>query len=336
MPRQRKRSRFLLIAMILVCTMVQEACASEILYSAIVTRNFPRSYTNVYTAMDTDSEIIATYHAGRELKITAVYPYWVEIALDDGRTGYVIRQRVDYVTPVDRKNTPPYGVEVNRYYAVVNNDIRIHEEKSRDSSVLTTLTRGARFSFIGFEDGWAKLIFKRQYGYVHSDDLENVFRVNESAEQVTDFNEPIAVYTSFYDDNPSRIHNLARCCTRLNRVMQYREVLNFNQSVGPFNKTNGYMEAPILIDGETKRGYGGGSCQVSSTLYNVALQLPGITIVERNPHGASGAKYLPHGMDASSGDLNFIIRNDFRFPVRIEGSVHDFALFIAIYRVQEN
>jgi vancomycin resistance protein YoaR len=68
----------------------------------------------------------------------------------------------------------------------------------------------------------------------------------------------------------------------------------------------------------------------------VALQLPGITIVERNPHGASGAKYLPHGMDASSGDLNFIIRNDFRFPVRIEGSVHDFALFIAIYRVQEN
>ncbi|MBR4499226.1 MAG: VanW family protein, partial [Paludibacteraceae bacterium] len=38
----------------------------------------------------------------------------------------------------------------------------------------------------------------------------------------------------------------------------------------------------------TTTGYGGGSCQVSSTLYNTVLQLPGITVTERHPHGSNG------------------------------------------------
>ena len=118
----------------------------------------------------------------------------------------------------------------------------------------------------------------------------------------------------------------------MNRVMVPGETLNFNGSVGPFTRGNGFMEAPVLIDGETKMGYGGGSCQVSSTLYNTVLQLQGVTILERHAHGASGAAYLPHGMDASSGALNFRIENDFGFPIRIEGSCHDLALTILIYR----
>ena len=93
-----------------------------------------------------------------------------------------------------------------------------------------------------------------------------------------------------------------------------------------------FGEFDVLIDGETKMGYGGGSCQVSSTLYNTVLQLQGITILERHAHGASGAAYLPHGMDASSGALNFRMANDFGFPIRIEGSCHDLALTILIYR----
>ena len=91
-------------------------------------------------------------------------------------------------------------------------------------------------------------------------------------------------------------------------------------------------EVAELVDGVTKMGYGGGSCQISSTLYNTVLQLPGITIVERHPHGASGAAYLPHGVDASSGDLNFKMRNSYSFPIRIEASCHDLCLFMAIYR----
>ena len=99
-----------------------------------------------------------------------------------------------------------------------------------------------------------------------------------------------------------------------------------------------YKQAPVLINGVAKPGYGGGTCQVSSTLYNALLQLPGIEILQRRPHGPGGAKYLPHGVDAAVGNenLNLRFRNDYDFPIRVEGhSSGDGALLMVIYRVDE-
>jgi vancomycin resistance protein YoaR len=89
-----------------------------------------------------------------------------------------------------------------------------------------------------------------------------------------------------------------------------------------------------LLDGGVSLGYGGGTCQVSSTFYNAVLQLPGITVLYRRPHGPAGAKYLPHGVDAAVGNdyLNLVIRNDYDFPVRVEASSQDGALFMCIFR----
>ena len=145
---------------------------------------------------------------------------------------------------------------------------------------------------------------------------------------------PISVFTSFYSDNPDRIVNLGVCCKFISKVLQPGETMNFNNEVSPFSAANGYKLAPVLKDGETKMGYGGGSCQVSSTLWDTLMQLPGITVLRRNPHGANAASYLPHGMDAASGTntQNFIFRNDFDFPIRIDASTHDLALFVAIYK----
>jgi vancomycin resistance protein YoaR len=120
----------------------------------------------------------------------------------------------------------------------------------------------------------------------------------------------------------------------ISKVLQPGESMNFNNVVSPFSAANGYKLAPVLKDGETKMGYGGGSCQVSSTLWDSLMQLPGITVLRRNPHGANAASYLPHGMDAASGTdtQNFIFRNDYDFPIRIDASTHDLALFVAIYK----
>ena len=327
----------MLLAMFLTLGCLLPAFGDELkpaIYNGIITYNYESSYTNLYAQMDTESEVLTQYYAGRSLKITAVYPNWVEILFRDGY-AYILRHRVDRVTPIDERTTPPYGVWVNGFYTVADRDICIYSEKSESSELLSVITKGGKLSFIGMEDGWGVVVYKRQYGYVNTNDLANLYRVSANAETEDDPTVPIAVYTSFYSDNVTRINNLAVCCRRMNRVMKHGESLNFNESVGPFKAANGYMPAPVLIDGVQKPGYGGGSCQVSSTLYNAVLQLPGITVLERHPHGNSGAAYLPHGTDASSGDLNFRIRNDYDFPIRIEGSVHDLALFIAIYRVTE-
>jgi len=64
----------------------------------------------------------------------------------------------------------------------------------------------------------------------------------------------------------------------------------------------------------------------------VILQLNGVTVLRRAPHGANGIKYLPHGVDASSGMLNLVFRNDYSFPISITAHVQDGSLFVAIYK----
>lgn len=310
-----------------------------VIYHGEITRRYKNSDTKVYPKMDKNSTHIKILKYGAPLEITAVYPAWVEIKVGS-RVGYVLRNRVD-IEPdgaVDRVHTPPYPVIEHFYYTYIDRDVEVKADKNASSDTLSVLTSGARVAFIGVEDGWAKLVFKRQYGYVDTRYLTELYPVASDPETAgTD--EPIAVFTSFFKDtddeaNINRINNLGVACGYISKTMASGESMNFNSTVGPFGAAKGYKSAPVLKDGETKLSYGGGSCQVSSTLWDTLMQLPGITVTMRKPHGNSGASYLPHGMDASSGadNLNLKFRNDYSFPIRIDASIHDYALFIAIYK----
>ena len=145
----------------------------------------------------------------------------------------------------------------------------------------------------------------RTYGYIPLETLTELIPVSPTDTPLDD-DTPIAAYTSYYDMaqndvNKSRIVNIRVACERLTRVMQPGEELDFNDDVGPYRKSLGYQPAWVLMDGTSVLGYGGGTCQVSSTLYNALLQLPKVEILQRRPHGPSGAKYLPHGVDAAGG-----------------------------------
>lgn len=315
---------------------VSAVAEDETLYRGIITRRYANSTTSIYQEMDKESKVVKYLNPGTKIEITAIYPGWIQVKYGTKSTGYVLRNRVDVEEAVDPVNTPPYPAVVHPYYAEIDRTIDVKSEKSADSETLTVLTDGARVAFMGVEDGWAKLIYHRQYGYVDTRELRELLPVAGS-EAVADGSTPIAVFTSYYNDNRDRINNLAVACRFISKVMQPGESMNFNDTVGPFNAQNGYLPAPVLVDGETKNNYGGGSCQVSSTLWDTLLQLPGITTLMRKPHGNNGASYLPHGNDASSGtdNLNLIFRNDYDFPIRIDASTHDHALFVAIYKVTQ-
>lgn len=325
---------FLLISVLLVgCLPLKAFAAKEVLYDGIITHRFKESYTKVYTKMDKDSKAIKHLNPGNKIRITELYPGWVEVLLPDGQTGYIIRKRIDVTAPVDPVATPAYPIWPHPYYIEIDRTVEIKSDKSAESETLSVLTDGARIAVLGCEDGWVKLIHKQVYGYINSNDISEMLPV--AADPATaDTKTPLAVFTSYYNTNPNRIHNLGVACGYISRTLQPGEVMNFNDTVSPFSRENGYELAPVLVDGELSEGFGGGSCQVSSTLWDTLMQLSGITVLMRKPHGNSGADYLPHGMDASSGrsDLNLIFRNDFDFPIRIDASCHDLAMFIAVYK----
>lgn len=116
--------------------------------------------------------------------------------------------------------------------------------------------------------------------------------------------------TSFNAPQLERSHNIRLAAGILNNYfIENGEVFSVNAIVGDTTPEKGYKKAPVIMGAELVPGYGGGLCQVSTTLYNAAL-LAGLEIVERHPHGMV-IPYVAPGRDATIAypDKDLKIRN---------------------------
>ncbi len=93
-------------------------------------------------------------------------------------------------------------------------------------------------------------------------------------------------------------------------VLEDGEVLSFNQVTGNRNQEAGYMQAKIISGGTFTLGFGGGVCQVSTTLYNACL-LAGLEILEVHNHSLP-VSYIEPSFDAmvNTGSSDLVIRNN--------------------------
>lgn len=123
--------------------------------------------------------------------------------------------------------------------------------------------------------------------------------------------------TPILDARPSRLHNLEIASRRLTGVqVRPGAVFSFNGLVGADpGPADGYLPAPVIDDnGRKVPDYGGGLCQVSTTIYNAVLaaRLP---VVERHPH-SKPVSYAPKGRDATVyTDKDFRFRNSRKYPL---------------------
>ena len=284
------------------------------------------------------------FRVGSATKVDVLYldPLWA-IVRYKGQIGYVKRHRILDVKAVDSTTTPPYGVQKHQYVAVTADTAEVRISMSEEDYCWAILNPGTTLSIWQFDGEWAVVNYWRTYGYIHISDLTDIRTVSPTDEALND-DTPIAAYTSYYKVNSTetiqnRMHNIDVGIQYMSVVLKPGQEANANSLMGPYSLENGYLEAGALADGTTIKSPGGGTCQVSSTLYNALLQLPGVTITYRRAHGDNGAPYLPMGQDAAVGnsDLNLIFRNDYDFTIRLEGHTnYDGALCWLIYRVFED
>ncbi|MBQ8200545.1 MAG: VanW family protein [Clostridia bacterium] len=275
------------------------------------------------------------------LDILYVDPLWV-IVRHKGNLAYVKRHRITNVEPVDSEAIPPYGVQKHQYVAKTADTAEVRVSMSHEDKCWAILKPGTTLSIWRICGEWAVVNYWRTYGYIHISDLTDLVMVSPT-DQALNSDSPIAAYTSYYkmvntESNANRLVNIDVGITRMSVVLQPGESFDCNKQMGPYKKAVGYLEAGILNDGEADTGIGGGTCQVSSTIYNALLQLPGVKILQRRAHGDNGAPYLPHGVDAAVGnsELNLRFRNDYDFPIRLEGHTnYDGALCWLIYRADD-
>lgn len=331
-------------------TQVPKPPATDTLPQATVTAVMPQEpalYTislwvgcPVSAQMDKASQQLGYIPKGHTVEVLEVHPYWLKVRYQGTLAGYIKRSNTldASVKVLDPVNTPQYSAVLCEWLGWVKGDAPVLTAPQAGAEVLLTLHDGARVALIDITDGWAKVIYHRQYGYIDTRLLSEIQSVNKSHQQGSDA--PIAAYTSFYkittdQSNLNRMINLQVANQRFGLyTLAKGDSLDFNNQIGPYTRRNGYQPANAFVKGEVVQSYGGGTCQISSTLYNVVLQLPSIAIVKRRPHGQAAASYLPHGADAAVGSSiqNFIIQNLYDFPVRIDGTAQDGALTIAIYR----
>ena len=139
----------------------------------------------------------------------------------------------------------------------------------------------------------------------------------------------IGTYTTNYNSAIPRAVNVCLAAQRINgTVLQPGEQFSFSNAVQPRRLENGYVLAPAIGGQE----YGGGICQVSSTLY-AAMCHAMLPASERHPH-SSPVSYLPVGLDAtiSEGhkDLKFV--NPYQEPLLIQASAQEGNLTVTLIR----
>ena len=120
----------------------------------------------------------------------------------------------------------------------------------------------------------------------------------------------LSFYTTKYVEDGARSNNIKLAASKMSGAMLAPgETLSFNDRVGPRSAELGYKEAHVFIGDRIEDDFGGGVCQVSTTLYN-ALFMANLEILQRSCHSMT-VDYVPLGRDAAVayGIVDLVFRN---------------------------
>jgi vancomycin resistance protein YoaR len=125
--------------------------------------------------------------------------------------------------------------------------------------------------------------------------------------------------TNFSSGDRSRSQNLRVAAEKLDGlVLLPGERFSFNDFVGERSAENGFLEAGVYFKGRHEIDFGGGVCQVSTTLCNAILYAD--LKVERRGNHTFLVPYVPIGRDAAVayGELDFVFVNTHETPIAID------------------
>jgi len=169
-------------------------------------------------------------------------------------------------------------------------------------------------------------------------DLTIAMIINETppehtGEQLTGIKDSLGTYTTnFSSSSANRKGNIQNGAGKINGTILYPgEEFSFLEKVNPISGGNGYYLASSYSGGKVVQSYGGGICQVSSTLYQTVLRAE-LSVTERTNHSMT-VSYMPLAGDAtiSNPTLDLKFKNEYDSPVYIEAYADSSQITISIY-----
>ena len=144
--------------------------------------------------------------------------------------------------------------------------------------------------------------------------------------------------SDFKGSPTARMHNIKIAAKIFDSILvKPGEELSFNKILGDVDALNGYQPELVIKSGGVVKEYGGGICQVSTTLFRAAINA-GLPIIERKPHTLPVRYYNPQGFDATiyPGVTDLRFTNDTGNNILIQPQITGTKIAFNIYGTKDN
>jgi len=275
--------------------------------------------------------------------------------------------------PQDKKLSffPKAHALTNQFQA----ELDINQEKIKQyfSGIAKDINKDSRDAKLSFSDGRATVFQQAQKGYnldidANSRDLAKVISqrlntsknssANSNSDKMTlkvEITEPdvsdanidklgikemvSSASTNFYGSPSNRIHNITVGANAFQGVViKPGETLSAIGILGNPSAETGYLPELVIKENKTIPEYGGGLCQVSTTLFRASLNA-GLEILERTNHLYRVSYYEPPvGMDATVyyPQPDLVIKNNTPAHLLIQAHVSGSTIMFEIYGTKDN
>lgn len=139
--------------------------------------------------------------------------------------------------------------------------------------------------------------------------------------------------TDFEGSPANRVFNIKRALVQYQGLLiAPGEKFSFVENLGEVDGANGYLPELVIKYNKTEPEFGGGICQVSTTVFRAAINA-GLKVVGRKNHAYPVSYYKPYGMDATiyipNPDLSFINNtpNHILIQAKIDGTTLTFRFY---------
>lgn len=293
----------------------------------------------LFETPDPDGRRVYLIKTGKELRVSEVSGDWCRVRYRD-LEGYMLNSSLYKWDRLD-----PYAGEIpglNIMPRIVFLEKTSQVYSVEDNTILKDYPLPPGSCIAAYEQdllGRYLTPYNRTMGYVDADNA--AYEIAVVPWQEAQPGDLIAAMTTYYavgvltEKYRGRNWNIYLSSSMISgTVLQPGQSFDMNRTIGPYRRSTGYHEAPILSSASDS-GYGGGTCQVNTTFYITNIQLP-ILVTHRRVHSDNdvGINYVHRGFDAAvgGGNINLQLTNTLPYAIRYQFFVSDGVMTCCIFR----
>ncbi len=263
------------------------------------------------------------------------------------------------INPESSEENKPRSSDLRRGEIIIGLNKKVVEQFLQDEIASTTdqapieakfeIKDGRVMEFQASQDGF-KLNIEASFAKLESELINNkqsrielVKTELKSKVLTSDINgfgisEIIGIGESDFSGSPkNRRYNIKNGAETLNGILiKPDEEFSLNNALGEINAATGYLPELVIKGNRTIPEYGGGLCQIGTTMFRVAIAT-GLPITQRRPHTYRVSYYEPAGTDATIynpwPDMRFI--NDTGHHILIQSRIEGDNLYFDFWGTKD-